>query len=31
MKDAGVKRKDRQQIDDKLAAGYILQCVVDVL
>lgn len=31
MLDAGVKRKDRQQADDKLAAGYILQCVVDRL
>lgn len=31
MQDAGVKRKDRQSVDDKLAAGYILQCVVDML
>lgn len=31
MKDAGVKRRDRQAVDDKLAAGYILQCVIDVL
>lgn len=31
MQDAGVKRKDRQSVDDKLAAGYILQCVIDAL
>ncbi len=31
MQDAGVKRKDRHLVDDKLAAGYILQCVLDVL
>lgn len=31
MKDAGVSRKNRQEVDDKLAAGYILQCVVDML
>ena len=31
MQDAGVKRKNRQAVDDKLAAGYILQCVVDML
>jgi len=31
MQDAGVKRKERQSVDDKLAAGYILQCVVDML
>lgn len=31
MKDAGVNRKNRQAVDDKLAAGYILQCVVDML
>ena len=31
MQDAGVKRRERQAVDDKLAAGYILQCVIDVL
>lgn len=31
MKDAGVRRKNRQAVDDKLAAGYILQCVIDML
>ena len=31
MQDAGVKRKDRQSVDDKLAAGYILQSVIDNL
>ncbi len=31
MQDAGVKRKDRHKADDKLAAGYILQTVVDML
>jgi putative holliday junction resolvase len=31
MQDAGVKRQARQAVDDKLAAGYILQCVLDNL
>ncbi len=31
MQDAGVKRKDRQAVDDKLAAGYILQCALEML
>jgi putative holliday junction resolvase len=31
MQDAGVKRKNRQAVDDKLAAGYILQCAIDML
>ena len=31
MSDAGVKRRNRQEVDDKLAAGYILQCVIDSL
>lgn len=31
MQDAGVKRKNRHESDDKLAAGYILQCVLDML
>ncbi len=31
MKDTGLKRKQRQEIDDKLAACYILQCVIDRL
>jgi putative holliday junction resolvase len=31
MQDAGVNRKNRQAVDDKLAASYILQCVLDML